>query len=59
LGTEVFVSPNDSKYRDGTGSSGKSPTKYMKQPGTPPVPDKDWYRKWQEGLEQKEKPEPH
>ena len=53
------MSPNDRKYKDENGSSGKSPTKFMKQPGTPPVPDKDWYRKWQEGLEQKEKPDSH
>jgi hypothetical protein len=33
------------------GSSRRSPIKGKDQP----VPDKDWYRKWQDGLRQREK----
>jgi hypothetical protein len=82
---------NDGKDRTRSGSSGKSPTKFMERPGTQPdeekdlfqdqsgdegvnsldptlnagqepsdragrgpVPDKEWYRKWQEKLRERE-----
>jgi len=48
---EVVVSANESKPR-GSNTAGQEKTKAQ------PVPDKNWYRKWQEGQPPKEKETP-
>ena len=43
------MKPTDDKYRGENSPPRNSPDKAQ------PVPDKDWYRKWQKSLHQKEK----
>ena len=48
------MNPNDPRFESKNGSSGRPPTRLRFQAR----PDKDWYRKWQERLQQREKDGP-